>query len=300
VSVWAVPNIPDPTLLKLPVAPPVPVKIPFIASFNVVPEPAAAIVPFPDPTPPAIPKRLAPFDVPPPKLVPEPPLDPVPTVATIPSPISVPVVVLPMLRVPVPVPKPPVGPVAKGVTVVVKVEGPKAVEVPPFLLLFLIVKAEPGTSVVTVLNPTGLTPAPKPPVPEVVVVPLKVRVPTPSMASTAPAFEPVPPAAEFPLAAMNGVSMKDDPLLELVKFPPPAELASPALAGSTVMAEPVPLAAPPPVEVPEMIPPVKGDLLPSDGNPCNFLDPLRLREVIVLLLEDACRIQGEGCRLKRI
>ena len=109
-----VPKMPDPTLLKVPVAHSVPVKIPLVAYFNVVPELSAVTVPVPDPTLPAILKRFAPVASPRSKLI---PLDPVPTVATVPSNIIVPPVVPPMLRVPVPAPKPPVGPVKKGVMV---------------------------------------------------------------------------------------------------------------------------------------------------------------------------------------
>jgi hypothetical protein len=51
---------------------------------------------------------------------------------------------------------------------------------------------------------TGLKPAPKPPVPEEVVVPGNVRVPTPSMEETVPACEPVAPIEpDPPLVLVN-------------------------------------------------------------------------------------------------
>jgi hypothetical protein len=279
-----VPKIPDPWLLKLLVVLPAPVKIPFTVSNFVVPVAEAALVPAPEPSPPAEPNKLIAIPVPPPKFVASPPLDPVPIVVS--SPNSVPVVPLSMSRAPLPVPKPPVGPVENGVTMVVKVEGAKPVELPPFLLLFLMAKAAPGTSVITELNPTGLKPAPKPPVPEEVVVPPKLRIPVPpNMMPTVPACEPVPPPAELPVAAPDGVLMKPELPLVLVKFPAPVESASAAKPASSVSMDPVPVALPPPVDVPEMIPPVKGGLLTGNNPNCNFLDPLRLLLVVVLLLE---------------
>ena len=157
----------------------IPVKIPFVTSNFVLPAELAAPVPAPDPSPPAVPKKLVALPPPPPKLVAVPPLDPVPIVA---FPINVPVVVLAMFRAPMPLPKPPVGPVETGTTDVMKVGGvtPPPEVLPPFLEPPNVTgMAVPGTSVTTVLNCTGLMPAPKPPAPEEVVVPSKVRIPMP-------------------------------------------------------------------------------------------------------------------------
>ncbi len=49
-----VPKIPCPLLMKLPMAPPVLTKLPFVASSFVVPSARPVIVPDPDPTPPAV------------------------------------------------------------------------------------------------------------------------------------------------------------------------------------------------------------------------------------------------------
>jgi hypothetical protein len=268
-----VPKIPDPWLPKLPTALPVPVKIPFVASNFVVPAAASAPLPVPDAVPPAEPKKLVDIAEPLPEFVALPPLVPTPICVGVVA-ISVPVVVLPMLRDPLLLPKPPVGPVETGVTVVVKVEGAKAVLVPPLFLplfLFVVVMAAPGTSVVTVLKFTGLRPAPKPPVPEEVVVPPKVRVPSPpSVMPTFPPCEPVVPPAAFPVAVPNVVSMKPDPPLVVVNSPLPVPSATPTFMPTVeVWADPLPLASPSLVADPEMIPPVN----------CNFLDPLRLLRV---------------------
>jgi hypothetical protein len=112
------PKIPSPWLLKKPLAPPVPVNEPAVAVFNVVPAPISAPLPVPDPSPPAEPKKLDAIPLPPPKFVAVPPLDPVPTAD---PPVSDPDVVLAMLNAPLPLPKPPVGPVKTGVIVVTKV-----------------------------------------------------------------------------------------------------------------------------------------------------------------------------------
>ena len=116
------PKIPDPWLPKLPTAEPVPVKIPFVTSNLVAPEAASAPLPVPDALPPAEPKKLADMAEPLPVFVALPPLDPTPEPVVAVLPFRVPVVVLPMLRAPLLVPKPPVGPVETGVTAVVKVE----------------------------------------------------------------------------------------------------------------------------------------------------------------------------------
>jgi len=280
----AEPKIPDPMLPKLPTAAPVPVKIPFVTSFDVVPAAASAPEPVPDAAPPALPKRLVDEAEPLPEFVALPPLLPTPTCVMAPVFISVPVVVLPMSRDPLLVPKPPVAPVETGVVVVVKVEGAKAVAVvvvlpplflPLFLLLFVVVvMAAPGTSVVTVLKPTGLRPAPKPPVPEDTVFPVKLRVPSPPLVMpTFPFCEPVEPPAAFPVAVPNEVSMKPDPSLVVVNSPLPVPSATPTFMFAVeVWADPAPEASPPLVADPEMIPPVN----------CNFLDPLRLLRVDTL------------------
>jgi hypothetical protein len=269
-----VPKIPDPWLPKLPTALPVPVKIPFVTSNFVAPAAASAPLPVPDAAPPAEPNKLVDIAEPLPEFVALPPLVPTPEPIVADIPFRVPVVVLPMLRAPLLLPKPPVGPVETGVTVVVKVEGAKAVLVPPLFLplfLFVVVMAAPGTSVVTVLKFTGLRPAPKPPVPEEVVVPPKVRVPSPpSVMPTFPACEPVVPPAAFPVAVPNVVSMKPDPPLVVVNSPLPVPSATPTIPVTVeVCADPLPLASPSLVADPEMIPPVN----------CNFLDPLRLLRV---------------------
>jgi hypothetical protein len=257
-----VPKIPDPELPKLPTAPPVPVKIPFVKSFDVVPEAASAPVPVPDAAPPAEPKKLVALAEPLPAFVALPVLDPIPTLMTGVF-IRVPVVVLAMLRSPLLLPKPPVGPVETGVTV----------------------EAPPG--VVTVLNLTGLRPAPKPPVPEEVVVPPKVRVPSPpSVMPTFPPCEPVLSPVAFPSAVPNVVSMKPDPPLVVVNSPLPVPSATPTIpVAIEVWADPLPLASPLLVADPEMIPPLN----------CNFLDPLRLLRVGVWM-----RRQVEGCKLNII
>jgi hypothetical protein len=216
--------------------------------------------------------------IPLPKVVALPPLDPVPmaVAAVVPS-ISFPVVSLSMPRDPLPAPKPPVAPVETGVTVVTKVEGAKPVELPPFLPLVLTVKAAPGTSVTTALNCTGLRPAPKVPVPEVVEVPPKLRAPTPPFVmSTFPDCEPVPPAAALPSAVPNEVLMKPDPplLTSNSPLPVPSEAATESLASSLVSADPLPVAVPPPLADPLASPPEKPKF-------SSFLDPLRL------VLEDA-------------
>jgi hypothetical protein len=105
-------------LLKMPLAPPVPVNEPAVRVFNVVPAAISPPLPDPDASPPAEPRKLDALPLPPPKFVAVPPLDPVPTAL---APASDPDVVLAMLKTPLPRPEPPVGPVKTGVTVVVKV-----------------------------------------------------------------------------------------------------------------------------------------------------------------------------------
>jgi hypothetical protein len=289
-SVPGVPNVADPELSKLPVAPPVPVKEPIsvigVSARLVSPEPEAAPVPAPDPSPPAVPKKLVALAMPPPKFVALPLMDPtaLPTGTVAEIDASVPSVVPAMLRFPLPLPKPPVGPVETGVTVVMKVGGPTPPpELPPFLeLLNVAGMGEPGTSVTTVLNATGLKPAPKPPAPEEVVSPPKLASETPpSVMPTDPICSPVAPPAELPVAEPNTVLIKPELPLVLVKSAFPLAPASATLSVTTVSSvivspDPVTLALPPPLDVPEMIPPVKGGVLIGNTN-CNFLDPLRLR-----------------------
>jgi hypothetical protein len=186
-----------------------------------------------------------------------------------------------MLSVPLPKPKPPVGPVETGTMVVMKVGGltPPAAFPPPLELPPVAAMAEPGIYVVTLLNATGLKPAPKPPVPEEVVMPPKLRVPTPSMFETVPSCEPVPLPAAFPPTRPKALSTKPDAPLVVVKFPVPVAVEIPVLF--KFWADPVPVAIPPLVAIPLAIPP------PGNAKFCNLLDPLRLWRVIVLLLEDA-------------
>jgi hypothetical protein len=86
---------------------------------------------------------------------------------------------------------------------------------------------DPGTCVVTELKFTGLKPAPKPPVPEEVVVPLNVAVPTPSIAEAVPPCEPVAPPAALPAAVPPVLLTKPDPPLVLVNSPDPDASATP-------------------------------------------------------------------------
>jgi hypothetical protein len=123
---------------------------------------------------------------------------------------------------------------------------------------------EPGTCVVTELKFTGLKPAPKPPVPEEVVVPPNVTVPTPSMAEAVPPCVPVAPPAALPPAVPPVPLTKPDPPLVLVNSPDPDALETPL--SSPLVADPLPPALPPPVAVPVAWPPEKLN---------SFLDPLR-------------------------
>jgi hypothetical protein len=281
------PKIPDPWLLKLPKTLPELMKIPFVAANCVLPEVRTRPPPDPDPPPPAAPKTFSAIAPPSPKFVAEPVLDPTPTCVAF-SPIRVPVVVLAILRAPLPPPKPPVGPVETGTIVMLKVEG---VIPPPVLFDFLDFlelpdvggMGVPGVSMITVSNSTGLKPAPKLPAPEEVVVPSKVRTPSPPpVMPTLPSCEPVAPPAELPSAVPKGVRMKPLLKLVLVKSPPPVTLAAPRIpVALEVWTDPLPVALPLASEAPEINPPAKSKF-------CNFLDPLRLLvRVILLLLEGA-------------
>jgi hypothetical protein len=282
------PKILDAWLLKLLVAPPVPVKIPFTVSSFVLPTAVAPPVPAPDPTALAVPNRLVALAIPPPMFDAVPPLFPVPTAVV---PFSVPVVVLAILRAPLLAAKAPVGPVENGANVVTKVEGLKPPPVVPPLLGLPeegAGMAEPGTSVTTALNCTGLKPAPKPPVPEEAVVPSNERVPIPpAVTATVPACEPVPPPAALPSAEPNTVSTKPDEPLVMANSPDPDPIPT------QLATDPAPMAVPPPVAAPDAVPPLNCKYLARTGvpghRPVNFLDPLRLGRGIVLLSENAYR-----------
>jgi hypothetical protein len=107
---------------------------------------------------------------------------------------------------------------------------------------------EPGTCVVTEFKYTGLKPAPKPPLAEEVVVPPKVRVPTPSVAETVPPCVPPAPVAALPEAAPEGVLTEPELPLVLVNSPEPDEVEDPA--SSVVVEDPLPLELPPLLAVP--------------------------------------------------
>jgi hypothetical protein len=147
---------------------------------------------------------------------------------------------------------------------------------------------EPGISVTTVLNATGLRPAPKPPVPEEIVVhTIKLEgsksshhdgngsglraSATSSSASHSRAEGGVDKAgATAGVGELSTSSRIGD--CDIIGRSTVAD-------SSIVSADPVPVPVPPPVAVPEMIPPANLN--------CNFLDPLRLRRVMLFLLEDA-------------
>lgn len=101
---------------------------------------------------------------------------------------------------------------------------------------------EPGTCVVTEFKYTGLKPAPKPPLPEEVVVPPKVRVPTPVVVETVPSCVPPAPEAALPEAPPEGVLTKAELPLVLVNSPEPDEVEDPA--SSVVVEVPLPLELP--------------------------------------------------------
>jgi fused signal recognition particle receptor len=267
------PKIPDPTLLKLLPEVPKPLNAPLTTSSVVEPAPVDVPVPAPDPSPPAVPKKLVAVPAPPPKFVASPVLDPVPTDA---PPINIPKELLVRSEVPAPLPNPPVAPVETGTTTVTNVGSVKPLEEPepPFLLPPLLSIAVPGIVVVTVLNATGLTPAPNCPIPFDVVVPSKLRVPTPITDLSSPACEPVPPAAALPIAVPKEVSRNPELPEVVLKAPDPVAVSVPRTSPPVV--SPTPVAVPPPVAIPEVTPPLKL---------CNFLDPLRLRRVILLILE---------------
>jgi hypothetical protein len=273
----AMPKIPDPELPKLPPEVPVPVNIPFVVSNLVVPAPPDAANPVPDPTPPAEPRKFSATAWPPPKLVAVPAIVPVPSAA---APMSVPVVVPVMAIVPEPIPKPPVGPLDVGTMEVRIVSGVPAVPLePPFLLPpEVLVPGMPGMTVMTVLKRTGLTPAPKPPLPFEAVVPLKLSVPIPVVAKMSPACVPAPPAAALPAAVPKTVLIKPELPAVVVKSPDPLEPEIPA--ASALVAVPSVVTVPPPVEIPEITPPVN---LVARGLNCAFLEPLRPRPLLLLL-----------------
>jgi hypothetical protein len=180
------PKIADPTVLKLVLEVPALANPPGSTYVYpmVIPPPEAAPVPAPDATPPAEPKKLVAVLEPPPKFVAAPELDPVPP--SRPPFINTPVPVDPLLMAiaPLPLAVPPVAPVETGMTVVVNVG---SVE-PPLEPLFLPPPEAgmPGIVVVTVLNCTGLKPAPKPPLPFESVVPSNESFPIPVSAFAAP------------------------------------------------------------------------------------------------------------------
>jgi len=255
----AEPKIPEPTLLKLPLEVPTPANIPFVVSAMV--EPPAIVLPVlnPEPKPPAEPKELIPVPVPPPKVAALPVIAPIPSAIL---PVKVPVVVVTTLRSPNPPPNPPVGPVEKGVTVVIVVGGVKLP--PPFLLVPGVEK--PGITVVKVSNPTGLTPAPKPALPLAVLFPPNPVAPIPMAAVVEPVMFPLAPPVELPVADPKaGVSMKPELPPTVLKLPPPLEPDVPVTA--LFSAVPDPLAVPPPKSAPET---------KKEPN-CKLLAPLRPR-----------------------
>jgi hypothetical protein len=295
-------------LAKLPPTPATLVNVPVELSNLVVPPLAPERTPVPVPIPPAVPNKFPPKLEPPPELVPVPELEPIPVEL---GPWRVPVVVLEMLSNPEPDPKPPVGPVEKGVVVVVKVGGLK----PPPLVPFLFLPPElgmavPGTSVITVLKPTGLKPAPKPPAPEAVVVPSNLTVPCPPVVMPAdPTCVPPAPALDIPPAALieglgavtklaltrltlwipgllAGLTKPELPEVEVNLEFALASTAAPKLI-SLVVTLPVVVPVPPADEVPSVNPPTKLTV-------CIFLLPLRLRRVFALFLEDTWRKKSTG------